>query len=104
MKCLKSGNGLQGINSSKREIVLFWICICALCSVLKSMISLIATNTTDKPFLSMLKVHMSPHFRGFFNKLITLKDSACYELRQKSHRKNRSELSKNETIAKGQFM
>ena len=82
MKCLKSGNGLQGINSSKREIVLFWICICALCSVLKSMISLIATNTTDKPFLSMLKVHMSPHFQGFFNKLITLKDSAYYELRQ----------------------
>ncbi len=104
MKCLKSGNGLQGINSAKREIVLFWICICALCSVLKSMISLIATNTTDKPFLSMLKVHMPPHFQGFFNKLITLKDSAYYELRQNLIEKNRSELSKNETVAKGQFM
>lgn len=82
MKCLKSGNGLQGINSSKREIALFWICICALCPVLRSMISLIAANTRDKPFLSMLKAHMSPHFQGFFNRLITLKDSACYELRQ----------------------
>ena len=30
----------------------------------------------------MLKVHMSPHFQGFFNKLITLKNSAYYELRQ----------------------
>ena len=40
MKCLKSGNSLQGINSSKQEIVFFWIIICVLISVLKGIFAL----------------------------------------------------------------
>ena len=83
MKCLKSGNSLQGINSSKKEIVLFWICICALCSVLKSMLSVMAQKNHGSPMLSLLKVHSSTLFKGFFIKMITLRDSAYYEARSK---------------------
>lgn len=83
MKCLKSGNSLQGINSSKKEIVLFWICISAMSAVLKSYFAYLAQKQKDIPLLSLLKVHKSPLFSGFFQKLIKLKNSAYYEARNK---------------------
>ena len=83
MKCLKSGNGLQGINSSKKEIVFFWITICVLSSVLKSIFALLSLQGNKNTVLSLLKVQQSPVFEGFFLKLIRLKDSAYYEARNK---------------------
>ena len=83
MKCMKSGNALQGINSSKKEIVLFWLCICALSAVLKSMFATLAQQYGSSSMLSLLKVHTTTLFEGFFLKLITLRDSAYYEARNK---------------------
>ena len=83
MKCIKSGNALQGINSSKKEIVLFWLCICALSAVLKSMFATLVQQYGSSSMLSLLKVHTTTLFEGFFLKLITLRDSAYYEARNK---------------------
>ena len=52
MKCLKSGNGLQGINSSKQEIVFFWITICVLSSVLKSIFAKLSLQGNKNTALS----------------------------------------------------
>ena len=83
MKCMKSGNNLQGINSSKREIVLFWIAICLMSTVLKCIIAQLAMTASNIPILSLLKVQESSYYEGFFIRLITLKDSQYYEVRNK---------------------
>ena len=61
MKCLKSGNSRHGINSSKKEIGLFWICICALCSVLKSMLSAMAQKKSRESYVIFTQ---STHFNS----------------------------------------
>lgn len=83
MKCMKSGNNLQGINSSKREIIMFWIAICLMSTVLKSIVAQLAMHMSNTPILSLLKVQDSSYYAGFFIKLITLKDSQYYEVRNK---------------------
>ena len=83
MKCMKTGNNLQGINSSKKEIVLFWVAICLLSTVLKSIIAQLTMHVSNTPILSLLKVQESSYYEGFFLKLITLRDSQYYEVRNK---------------------
>ena len=52
-------------------------------AVRESMFSTLAQQYGSSSMLSLLKVHTTTLFEGFFLKLITLRDSAYYEARNK---------------------